>query len=414
MTRLTSIALLTPALLFGCVDQTHDLGGAEAGAGAVGGDVAVADDGSAGDSVDEGGRDGADSSAGGTSGASGGMGGASGTPTPTGGSSVVPEVTGGRSSVPDPTGGAAGSDLGTAGSGPGINCVDLDEDACRAAADLCGEVIVLDVGTFVECIPREGCMGSSVCASNGETTRNFADNCVPSAYHIVDSALCEADCAELGTREECEAANDCSAIVSTDGRFWECQSSEMGCPAAMTCASASADAPNYLFPSGCVPTGWESTHDTAKCEQEACEVLGEEECSESPVCAPVLDTEGVYRGCLSADLSCPPTITCAANDEYDVAEFGGCLPSGWHRLEVEDCSLEAQCAAFTAAAECEAAEGCSAIAPIDGSGSVFYCGATRACPEAETCAVSPDGVARLFPTECLPPGWESVDLGCSP
>ncbi len=112
---------------------------------------------------------------------------------------------------------------------------------------------------------------------------------------------------------------------------------------------------------------------------------------------------------------CPTTVLCAS-DGRRVEEFQGCAPAGWVTLDLARCNEEeARCAALTTPAACEGGSGCTAVSPMDPGDALFYCTRAADCREVPTCAVSRNsGSQRLFPTSCLPPGWQALETDCTP
>jgi len=173
----------------------------------------------------------------------------------------------------------------------------------------------------------------------------------------------------------------------------------------MTCASNGFV--TTMFPSTCLPDGYQAEPDYTACGQ-GCPEYDEAGCAADDACQAIRSTDGVFRGCDAADRSCPPVVTCGVSPSLEVAEFGGCLPYGWSPAQSSDCSLAARCAELTTAAACDAAGECMPIRDVDTH--FYFCMAGDVgCGQMLTTAYSSrENECVTFESTCLPPGWKDA------
>jgi hypothetical protein len=150
--------------------------------------------------------------------------------------------------------------------------------------------------------------------------------------------------------ESCERDSRCIAehayradMPGNGTQFAACVPIAMVCNdggAELTCGEA-PDGTLFVFPSTCLPQGFEERPDTA-CDEAGlpsqCEDLEPEACEESAVCRTIdgrvrgSDDPLAPSGCIGADTGCGDAETCA----FDGTETGDpywfpstCIPAGW-------------------------------------------------------------------------------------
>lgn len=370
MRRASLFVVAWVSLLPACVGQTHDLlSGNEAGAGGAQEPAAGC--------VDGAGCAGAPATATGTGGKSG---------SPGSGGSIG---TGGRE-TPDRAGAS-----GVAG-----DCDALELDACR---DKDGCQPIVDVtGYYYGCTPEATCDDAETCASDGSEIALFPTTCLPKYFEEVPYERCERSCSGLA-RSECTETMGCMAIVSLDGRFWECREQGAGCDDALACALDPTTDEPIAFGNLCLPTGWETVEYGLCPETSPCTNLSAADCDTEEQCRPLEDIDGIYRGCGWADLGCREAETCATNGTFSVVFPTTCLPAGYTEHDSSACG--GGCAELDERS-CRASEDCEAVVSVDG---VF-----RGCQEAGlgcdpvlTCAASPTFEVATF-GGCIPASWSVV------
>ena len=348
-------------------------------------------------------------------------------------------------------------------------CEALDEAGCAAATDcvpvlgappeeVCADDYTHWMSVHSGCMSADlGCGDAETCGQDPATgeTLVFPSTCLPGGWTTVawEDCCVAPPCAELD-EAACAAADGCSPLagapadeVCADDLSGSmsvhagCMSSDLGCGGAETCAVQVATGTKLVFPSTCLPAGWEALGEEACCEDAplTCEELDEAMCANANGCvavkgAPAAGVCGgdysewmsVHAGCMSVGMGCDDVETCAQHPATGARLVfpDSCIPAGWVELPQELCCSTSGCAGLSWA-DCSADPTC---APTMGAPAFDYCAedfstwqsvyagcmvADQACGEAETCAADPvTGATLVFPTTCVPEGWGAPEGGC--
>ncbi len=287
---------------------------------------------------------------------------------------------------------------------PGVDCADYDKCDVDTSCDS-GNCIAFSECSSAICIDGEeacelSCPDPSECVLAESYPEQLfcpdqvpaiADELPPPGVYCPDYDVCEDAPCETGS---CMALDGCGKAICIETQ----EACELTCPDPDECELLESY-PMQLACDGAVAADPGSTG--------RCSVLPEDQCADAQDCAPVLDLDGVYRGCDFLDMSCDDVLTCAENDDGELTVFAdSCLPSGWTEVPYEECESSADCAGLDEET-CADTDGCGALQDI--SGTFFECvDGEQACGEAETCAAGPGGAVQ-FPTTCLPEGYDELN-----
>ena len=391
---------------------------------------------------------------------------ASGGPGDTGGGEVSGDDGG---TVEDGTSGDTGSST-PADVGPGV-CTELNPTECALdsgclvisgapSAEICAESYDNWMTVPAGCMDGEGgCGAAESCAEDPATGERltFPSTCIPSGWTSLTNEECCEDpiepvaCAELAV-DACAAEAACAVIsgVSTESMCADeagtpesvgCMDAETGCDDALTCGQDPATDALLVFPDSCLPDGWFARPWETCCPviepPLECAEMNEADCDAAAECVSLYGGEPAswcpdgaspattWAGCMSSDAGCAGVISCASSVATGTTlVFPGCVPAGWTSVDFDECcstTEPAECSELNATT-CGATDGCSVIA---GAPFEDWCvedfsswmsvpagcmDSDVGCGEAETCGEDPTTGTRLvFPSTCLPTGWQAVD-----
>jgi hypothetical protein len=274
-----------------------------------------------------------------------------------------------------------------------------NSDGCALAESypeqlFCDGKVDADPGDGLNEPPGVSCDAYDTCAI-GETCDGNDADCVsirgcPEPICIDPVEACDLSCPNPN---ECEIAESYPLQIGCEGMVSGKPGDGPGSDAGVVDAGSTPDA-------GESPTPDASTTDAGAW---SCADQNEEVCKMDFGCSPITDLEGDYRGCHSIDSLCDDALTCAENEDGELVTFpDSCIPEGWTERSYAECEPEI-CSELNEL-DCEETMECSSLRDI--SGTFFECTLVQECGEAETCAEGPAG-SVLFPTTCLPTGYEA-------
>ena len=264
-------------------------------------------------------------------------------------------------------------------------CEGLGEADC-AAAPSCIALTGTPIDTYCagESAPTFGgcagndppltCGGALTCGEDPATGTKlvFPSTCLPKGWTACEAVCEEPPSCEGLHAEECAATDGCTPYsgqliddpctppgIDSPTSFAACGPDPGGCDAVITCGTNPGTGTVMLFPSGCLPPGWEPC-DTSGCSSPGCEDLGAEACAADPACMALLGAPyedvcnddystwmTVFAGCMD-QVGCGDAETCARDPETGVQLVfpSTCTPAGWGACDGYPCPVGA-CAAGT-------------------------------------------------------------------